>query len=247
MESIVLSNIKFDLQQKGPFYDIGPIWLKIDGNWRYGMEHLCFFTKKRPIRFTAYKIGDGNIPLGSLTMINDKEQINAELKLIKDNLIELTLKSRKLRKVKVQIVVNFDKVNNLDYVALSGNIYKNIVQQEEYELKVNNIASFSGVWSVSSHNATISMISVNMAQLKNYGFKKNKKTTVLSARFKSSLKLPCRFYLFIGKGDYLQPIKERFLNIEPLSLKNDEKDFEQKASKAFFALKNLFSYKKWSG
>ncbi len=239
MESIVLNNIKVDIQQKGPFYDIGPIWFKIDGNWRYCMDHLCFFKKERPIRFTAYKIGDDKIQFGSLTLINDKEQINAEFNLIKDNLIVVTLKSRKLKKAEVHLVANFDKVNNLDYIALSGTLYKNINQKEVVELKVNNIASFSGVWSITSRNTTISMISVNMAQLKNYRFKKNKKTTVLSARFKSML----NFFIFIGKNDYIQPIKERFLNIEPLSVKNDEIDFEQKASKAFFALKNLFSYK----
>jgi len=240
--------IRISIQKERDFYTVGPLWLKQEKIWRFSSNGVQFSIKNKPLYFDSYEIINEN----KLFLINNKRKIQVEINFIEeisDNLIEIKIfpEKKSIKSLDIKLNIDFDKKNNLDYVALSGNLYKNVKKREAINLKINQIGSFSGVWTVCSNNSNISIITVSDTNLKLFEFVKNNEITNIIVKIGLIKRNSNQIFLFLGNKDYLEPIKLKFMHLEPINPLNYRGDYKEKASKALYALKNVFSYKRDNG
>ena len=174
--------VRIELQKLGNLYKLGCLWLKTSSNWRYCADNICFLIKKKFVFFDNYKIIKDKNSSSILILSNSKIDIRIKLSFvgnISEEVIEIKIHSGKkdLKHFNIKLNVNFDKKNHLDYIALSGNIYKNINRQQIIQQKVNRINAFSGIWTISSNHSSLGIISISNSNLKFLEFQKSNKGT----------------------------------------------------------------------
>jgi len=236
--SIILENdnIQIELHKIEQHFQIGPIRLKNDDSMRYCADGLDFFLKNKKLYLDNLSKAESQ-----LNLKNNKYGINIALKLDTDNYFSVSISGmNSIKQLKTRLRINFDKENCLDYIALSGNRYKNVKQNEELKFKVNKIGAFSGIWTVSSKKATIGFISIKDSQTTNFEFKKTTKITHLSHYTKLQKNQVSNLLVYLGNGDYINPIKLKFLEIEKMNPLSCDINYKEKALKAYVALRKLF-------
>lgn len=230
------NNIRIEVHKIEQFFQIGPIWLKNDNSMRFCADGLDFFLKNKKISIDDCKESNSQLDLRNI-----RYGIKIVLKLEADNYFTLLVSGlNSIKKMKVKLNINFDKKNYLDHIALSGNRYKNIKKDEKLSFKVNQIGGFSGVWTVSSKDATIGLISTVNSHTTHFEFEKNTKNTYLSHHMKLLKDQKSNLFVYLGSGDYISPIKVKFLEIERMTPLRSDIDYMEKALKAYVALRKLF-------
>jgi hypothetical protein len=242
------SIIQLNVEEVQNFYRLGPLNLKSGDQFRYCSDGIKFRVKNKKLQFTELNTSNHD---RDLILIEKDHNIEVRFKLaneISEKLlvIEIFSKNKDIRHFIIELNINFDKGNLLDYVALSGNLYKN-VKKEEINLKVNEIGAFSGIFSACSKDSTISFISTIISLIKTLHFEKNRKTTKIVAKLRLKKRTINQFYIYLGNGDYLEPVKLKFLNLSRIIPLRSRGDYLDKAIKAHYTLKNFFSYKTDNG
>lgn len=249
-EDIILQSsiLQIFLMKSGTKYKVGPLFLKCDEQWRCCSNGFDFLINKKPLLFEHYK--STNRPSLILSDISRKFEVEISFSpKISDNLIEINLKAekKKIKNLKIELSTKFDNKNGPDFVALAGNLYKNIENDECINLKVNQIGAFSGVWTVSSKKTSMSIISTSNTQLKYVGISKNIKNSNLFLEIDVIRNEINKFYVYLGNQDYLEPIKLKLLHIEPITPLNHSINYKAKALKAFYSLKDNFLFQTKNG
>lgn len=244
----VLENdaIRIEISKEAEEYKLGPIWLKTDQELRFCADHIEFLIKKKKISITDCKSSETIDGDRRLVLSNGRLGIIIQLELSTNQpkkFIEIVVFSnyKLIKSFKIKLKINFDRINNLDYVALSGNLYRYIGANEIIKKKANTIGSFSGIWTASSKGTTIGFISIKQSRLRFFEFLRNKKDTTLLLHTRIEKNKKIRTVLFLGEADYTEPIKVKFKNLEPIDPIPFYIDGETEARKAFFALKHFFS------
>jgi len=250
----VLANDKLELYIKkvGRFYNIGQIILKENNTKRICIDAIQFLVKDDPISFLNLKLVQKENGIQKLILSSEEKEIQIEIVIrgdISANLLEIgaVSPSNLIKKFQVRYLINFDGKNNLDYVALSGNLYKNITINERIILKANKIGTFSGIWSVSSKETTFSVLTVRKTNLKYYKFIRNPKNTEIFIELLIKKGEKNTIFLLLGNRDYLEPIKLKFLRLEPMIPLKYSADYKNKVIKAFNTLKDHFLFQTKNG
>ena len=166
-------------------YIIDQLDLKTDDSWRYCSDGITFRIKNEKIQFDELNTG---LHEKIVVLIDKNHQIQTRITFRKDvsnEMVSFDLYSLKkdIKHLNIELNINFDKENLLDYVALSGNLYKNVKNQERINIKVNEIGAFSEIFTACSKGSTISFIAYRETLINYIQFKKNYKETKIKADY----------------------------------------------------------------
>ncbi|MBD3340306.1 MAG: hypothetical protein GF353_14425, partial [Candidatus Lokiarchaeota archaeon] len=250
MEKILIfenNQISIEVKSRKNWISIGRFFLKSDNNLLYCGDGIKFLFKNETIYFDDFEQKTDQYGGSILSLSNSKNNITVNLifrNKISENLIEIACLStnRNLKRFKIEIFSNFNKQNSVNYCALSGSFYRVIRPADVIEHEVNHIGAFSGIWTISSPEASLSLISTSQTHLKLFRFIKNYKRTILSVQSDLKKENMIQIFIYLGRDDYIKPIKLKFQNLESIKPLQFPKNFKDKASKAFFTLKSLFCH-----
>ncbi len=240
------STIQMNIARVQDSYNIDQIDLRTKDSWRYCSNGMIFRIKNEKIRFHEMNTGFHE---KVIVLIDNTHHIQMKMTFrseVSNEFMSIDLFSLKknIKNFIFELNINFDKRNLLDYVALSGNLYKNVKNQEKINIRVNEIGAFSGVFTACSKGSSISFIASKESFLNYLQFKKNRKETKIKANLHLKKQRICHFSLYLGNNDYIEPIKLKFRNLIPLKFAFEYLD---KAKKAYYTLNRFFTYKTHNG
>ncbi|MHA1109905.1 MAG: hypothetical protein ACTSRE_02295 [Promethearchaeota archaeon] len=115
---------------------------------------------------------------------------------------------------KLEITLNFRGNNEYNYINLSGNRYRSVLEPISLKLKVPPTGAFSQVWTIHSEELYCGIIGLNQPEIRHFKANFDKKRVILGQKMDSHKN--CKFCVIAGTGDYYTPIKTKLTDIYPI-------------------------------